>query len=343
MQRRDALFGLLAVPTLFAQNQQSQETEPTIVVRTTEVIVPVTVTDEKGRFVSDLEINDFEVYEDGRKQKIAYFNRDRNQPIVAGFVIDTSNASRIHWAKIQDAAQELVLAMMPGDKNYSGYLISYGNDAQLEANTQSDPEKLLAKLRKMKPGGGAALYDAIYLAMTRRDLVKGEPIEPRRVIVVIGDGHDTASKKTIDEVLELALRNQVTIFGISTIAFGFGSSGEKNLTRLAAETGGRVEYPLDNPFKNVDGQMSKPSDEGNFALKVGTGGYAAELAKGLFNSIAAITGEVTTQYILRYIPNTPGNQEPDPRVFRAIKVDVPNLPGIKIRHRTGYYPYAINR
>jgi Ca-activated chloride channel homolog len=342
MQRREALFGLLAVPSLFAQDDKS-EPKADIVINPTEVIVPVTVTDDKGRFVSDLDKGDFEVYEDGKRQKIAYFNRDRDQPVVAGFLVDLSNASRIHWAKYQEAAQELVLAMMPGDKNYSGYLVSYANDAQLEANTSSDPEKILAKLRKMKPGGGAALYDALYLAMTRRDLVKGEPIEPRRVIVIIGDGHDTASKKTLNEVLELAQRNLVTIFGVSTIAFGFGSSGEKNLTRLCAETGGRVEYPLNNPFKDVSGQMSKPSDEGNYAIKVGTGGYAAELAKGLFKSIAAVTGEVTTQYILRYIPTEDANADRNPSVFRTITVEVPNLPGVKIRHRFGYYPYAVNR
>jgi VWFA-related protein len=341
MLRREAL-GLLAVPLLGqnAANQSAQDGIPTLSVSTQEVIVPVTVTDDKGRFVSDLDQQDFEIYEDGRLQKIAYFNRERNQPVVVGFLMDGSNASRIHWAKFQEAATELVLAMMPGDKKFSGYLISYNNTAQIEANTHYDPEKILDKLRKMKPGGGAALYDAMYLALTRRDLVKGEPIEPRRVIVIIGDGHDTASNKTLDEVLELAQRNLVTIYGISTIAYGFGSDGEKNLKRLCEETGGRVEYPLDNPFKDVAGQLSKPSDEGNYAIKVGTGGYAAELAKALFNSIAAVTGEVTTQYIMRYRPSDSAND----RVFREIKVVVPRLPGaVKIRHRNGYYPYAPNR
>ncbi|MED7618694.1 UNVERIFIED_CONTAM: VWA domain-containing protein, partial [Bifidobacterium breve] len=114
-----------------------------------------------------------------------------------------------------------------------------------------------------------------------------------------------------------------------------------NLARLCQETGGRVEYPLDNPFKDVAGQLSKPSDEGNFAIKVGTGGYAAELAKSLFQSIAAITGEVTTQYILRYSVDL-GAAKADPSVFRRISVEVPGVPGVKIRHRSGYYPYKID-
>jgi hypothetical protein len=138
----------------------------------------------------------------------------------------------------------------------------------------------------------------------------------------------------MDEVLELAQRNLVTIYGMSTISFGFGSDGEKNLKRLCEETGGRVVYPLNNPFKDVAGQMSRPSDEGNFMIKVGTGGYAAELAKSLFEAVADITGEVTTQYILRYTTDTSDTS----RAFRRIRVQVPDVPGVIVRHRYGYYP-----
>jgi Ca-activated chloride channel homolog len=299
-----------------------------------EVIVPVTVTDEKGRFVSDLDAKDFRVFDEGREQKISYFTRERNQPVVVGFLIDLSNASRLHWKNYQEAAIELVLTLLPGDNKYSGYLISYGNDAELLANTTSDSEKLVDKIRKMKPGGGAALFDAIYMACTSRNLVKGEPIEPRRVLVVIGDGHDNASKKTMDEVLELAQRNLVTIYGVSTVAFGFNSEGEKTLTRLAEETGGRVEYPLQNLYSGVSGYLSTPSDEGNYAYKVGTGAYAAEVAQGMFRSIANVAGEVTTQYIIRYIPQ----RIDEPKVFRNIQVEVNSLPNVKIRARKGYYP-----
>ena len=298
-----------------------------------EVIVPITVTDEKGRFVSDLEERDFKIYDEGKLQTIRYFNRERSQPVVVGFLLDLSNASRLHWKTFQEASQELVLALMPGDKKFSGYLISYANEAELQANTHHDPEKILEKLRKLKPGGGAALYDAVYMACTRRDLVKGEPIEPRRVIVIIGDGHDNASKKTLGEVIELAQRNLVTIYGVSTVAYGFNVEGENNLTRLAAETGGRVEYPLQGVYKDVSGYLSTPSDEGNYALKVGTGGYASAIAQGLFRAIANVSGEVTTQYIIRYIPEDTDTS----KVFREIKVEVP-LPNVKIRHRPGYYP-----
>jgi VWFA-related protein len=301
-----------------------------------EVIVPVTVTDSKGRFVSDLGQDDFKIYDEGKEQKVTYFSRERNQPVVVGFLLDLSNASRLHWKNYQESAIELALALLPdNDKRFSGYLITYGNDAELAVNTTQDSNKIVEKIRKLKPGGGAALYDAIYTACTSRSLVKGEPIEPRRVIVVIGDGHDNSSKKNLNEVVEVAQRNLVTIYGVSTVAFGFNSEGEKNLTRLTEETGGRVSYPLQGLYKDVSGYLSTPSDEGNYALKVGTGGYASEIAKGMFRAVSDTAGEVTTQYILRYSPENADQ----PKVFRTIKVEV-NLPNVTVRARKGYYPYA---
>lgn len=306
-------------------------------VQVNEVIVPITVTDDKGKFVSDLDKKDFRVFDEGKEQTIEFFTRERSQPVVVGFLIDQSNASRMHWPKYQDASIELVLTLMPGDKKFSGYLVGYSQDADLIVNTTSDPEKLIDKIRKMKPGGGSALYDAIYMACTRRDLVKGEPIEPRRVIVIMGDGHDNASKHTLDQVLELAQRNLVTIYCVSTVGFGFNGEGEKNLERLAGETGGRVQYPLQGNYNDVSGYLSTPSDEGNYALKVGTGGYAAAIASGIFKAVANVTGEVTTQYIIRYVPSV--DEAKKARDFRRIEVKV-DLANVKVRARKGYYPLA---
>ncbi len=306
-------------------------------VQVNEVIVPVTVTDDKGRFVSNLEATDFRILDEGKEQRIEFFSRDRNQPVVVGFLLDMSNNTRLHWKTYQDAAIDLVLNLLPGDKKFSGYMITYGNEAELQVNTTTDAETLVDRLRKLKPGGGAALYDAIYMACMNRKLVEGEPYDPRRVLIIIGDGHDNASKKGLNEVLEIAQRNLVTIYGMSTVSFGFTSEGDDNLRRLAEETGGRVEYPLNNLYSDVDGYLSHPSDDGNYALTVGTGGYASEISSGIFRAIAGIAGEITTQYILRYVPDVgPGS----PKQFRNIKVSVLNLPNVKIRFRKGYFPFA---
>jgi len=324
---------LLLVAAACAQEPPGGPQPAPIRVNINEVIVPVTVTDQQGRFVSSLELKDFKLYDEGKPQVIRSFSHEQSQPVVVGFLIDMSNANRLHWKTYQEAAIDLVTQLLPGDKRFSGYLVSYSNDAELLVDTTWDSEKIIDKIRKMKPGGGAALYDAIYLACTRRLQVKGEPLEPRRVLVIIGDGHDNASHRSLEEVLEIAQRKMVTIFGISTKAFGFTAEGEANLTRLTSETGGRVLYPLEGVYKDVSGYLSTPSDEGNYALKVGTGGYAAAIANGMFRAIADVAGEVTTQYILRYIP-----EETDvPKKFRNIRVEV-DLPGVQVRARKGYFP-----
>jgi VWFA-related protein len=328
------LYRALALGLSLVVFTTAQEPGP-IKVQVNEVIVPVTVTDEKGRFVSDLDKNDFHVFDEGKPQTISYFTRDRNQPVVAGFLVDQSNGMKIHWDKYQEALTELVQNLLPGDKKFAGYLISYGNTAQLEVDTSSDPEKMIDKIGKMKPGGGSALFDAVYTACTSRKVINGEPYEPRRVLIIIGDGHDTASKHSIAEVLEVAQRNLVTIYGMSTIAFGFTSEGDANLLRLCEETGGKVEYPLNQIYKDISGYLSKPSDDGNYALTVGTGGYTGEISGSIFRSIADIAGEITTQYIIRYTPDAASNEKA--KVFHNIRIQV-NLPNVKVRYRKGYYP-----
>jgi Ca-activated chloride channel family protein len=329
-----------AAPTQPQQTAPKPSDQPTtFTAQGTDVIVPVTVTDDRGKFVSNLEQRDFRVLDEGRPQRISFFSHSEKQPIVVGFLIDQSNASKIHWQKYQEAILELVWHLLPGDKRYTGYLISYSNTADILVNTTWDQDKITEKVRKMKPGGGAALYDAIYLACTRRDLVKGEPYEPRRVIVIVGDGHDTASKHTREEVMELAQRNLVTIYGVSTMAFGFANEDQDTLERITKETGGHVEYPLNSLYKNVSGYLSNPSDDGNYALTVGTGSYAAEIASGIIRAVGGIGGEITTQYVLRYTPDV--DPEAKQKVFRKIKVEIPSLPNVKISARSGYYPNEV--
>jgi Ca-activated chloride channel homolog len=311
-----------------------------IQVNVNEVIVPVTVTDQKGRFVSNLTAKDFKVLDEGKPQRIEFFSHDQRQPVVIGFLLDMSNNTRIHWSKYQDSIMEMVWNLLPGDKKYNGYLITYANDAELAVNTTWDGDKLTDQIRKLKPGGGAALFDAIYMACTKRETVRGEPYEPRRVIIVVGDGHDSSSKKSLDEVIELAQRNLVTIYAMSTMAFGFDNPDQQVLERLASETGGKVEYPLQNIYKDtVAGTyFCNPSDEGCYSYTVGTGGYQAAISKSIINAVGSISGDVTTQYVLRYIPSIdPGDRD---RVYRHIRVEV-DVPDVIIRARKGYFPNSL--
>jgi Ca-activated chloride channel homolog len=321
-----------STPPPSAPTVESVTDEPLFRSGVTEVLVPVTVTDERGRFVSDLSQKDFEVFDQGFKQKIKFFTAEHNQPVVVGFVMDLSNRMKTRWKEFHETAVEMVLSLLPGDARYQGYLIGSSTEAEVLVNTTREADKIVAKLDKLTPAGGSALYDAIYLACTSRKLVPGEPVEPRRVLVIVGDGHDNNSSHTLEEVIELAQRTQLTIFAISTDAYGFTAAEGKNLRRLAEETGGRVEAPLETTYDNTQGDLSRPSDEGAFEFKVGTGGYQARILGSLFRSIQAIAGEISTQYLLRYQPNTPGVMAEK----HEIEVKV-NLPNAKVRARPAYH------
>src|SRR3954469_23191961 len=97
---------MLAPWSVFAQAQPPAAHAPepprtNIKVQVNEVIVPVTVTDDKNRFVSNLEVKDFRVFDEGKEQKIQYFSRDQKQPVVVGFILDMSNQTRVHWKTYQ--------------------------------------------------------------------------------------------------------------------------------------------------------------------------------------------------------------------------------------------------
>ena len=324
------------VGTAPGAQQPQEQGDARFTAQANDVIVPVTVTDDRGRYVSNLEARDFRILDEGRPQKIKFFSHDPKQPVVIGFLVDTSSAMRIHWKTFQEAIRELVWAMLPGDPRYTGYLITYGNAAELAVNTTSDSDLIANKVLQAKPSGTSALYDAIYRACTDRKLVPGEPYEPRRVIVVIGDGHDTVSKQSLDQVIELAQRNLVTIYAISTENFGFNNESKDDLIRMAVETGGRVEYPLSNLYSDVDGYLSHPSDDGNYALTVGSGAYSSQISSGILKAVGGIQGDIQMQYVMRYAPDVDPSR---PREYRRIKVDIPELPNVKIRAKPGYYPF----
>ena len=348
------LFSLPAVPQQTgskgtqppAPQAPAANQKPTISTTTTEIIVPVTVTDSKtGRYLSNLEQKDFRIQDESTTQAITFFYHDSpgvRQHTVIGFLVDLSSSMHSHWDKFQDAIKQMIWGLMPYDPNYTGYLIGYSTTAEVKVDTTYDPDKLTEAVDRMKPGGGSSLYNAIYKACTDRKLVPGEPYQPRRVIIVIGDGHDTASDYTLDQVIELAQKNLVTVFGVSTLAFGASADESDNLERIVRETGGHVEYPLVDPYGNtVSGYLSTPSDDGNYALHVGTGGYTAVIASAVNKSVMALQGEISTQYILRYVPHI------DPstayKYKRRITVEIPTLPAgsVKVRARQFYYANSV--
>ena len=300
-----------------------------------EVIVPVTVTDDHGRFVTGLEKKDFRIYEENKLQEVRTFTHDRNQPVVIGFLLDLSSSSSTHWENFQTATTELIQRLLTGDPKYSGYLIGYAREAEVAVNTTSNADTLVDKVNQLKPGGGSALFDAIFLACGNRKLMKGEPIEPRRVLIVIGDGHDNASEHSLAQTIQVAQRNLVTVYGISTQAYGSTSEGDQTLQKLATETGGRVVYPLGDVYRDTDGYLSHPSSDGNYPLGVGNGDYTGSVDSKLNRGVMDIVGEVTTQYLLFFVSNSP-TEKP----YRNLRVMV-DMPNVRVRARKGYFAAAL--
>ncbi len=250
-----------------------------IVANVTEVIVPVTVTDDKGRFVRNLDQKDFQIFDQGKEQVIKSFSRERNQPMVVGFLLDLSNGSR---SRVEERGRKRPARKKwwkgsarrhparESRSRFGGYLIGYSNRSgvdgrhHLQRRADSSTEAPANWQARRRDRHSSTLHSTP--PAPSRKLIKGEPVEPRRIIIVIGDGNDNASKHSLAEVLELAQRNLVTIYGLSTVSSGFANEGDANLVKLAEATGGKVEYPLNNPYKDVAGFLSQPRDEGNYAI-----------------------------------------------------------------------------
>jgi len=167
-----ATAGVVTVAHAQSQSPGPEPATPTFRGAVNEVIVPVTATDSRGRFISDLVQSDFHIFDGGREQKIDYFSHQQSQPVVIGFLIDMSNRMKINWSRYQESTSELMLDLLPGDKKYAGYLITYGNEPELVVDTSSDSDAMVQKVAKLKPAGGSALFDALYMACTSRKTVQ---------------------------------------------------------------------------------------------------------------------------------------------------------------------------
>ena len=295
-----AAMGVLGA-ALCAQ-QQPIESDPRarIILDVTRVNMLFTVTDKKGRFVTDLVKDDFLVLENKKPQAIAEFTAETDLPLRLGILIDTSNSIRERFKFEQDAAIEFLNNTIHANQDRA-MLVSFDTKAELVSDLVSDTEKLATAIRQLRPGGGTSLYDAIFFAC-RDKLSQDQPRHKfRRAIVVVSDGDDNQSQYTRDQSLEMAQKADVVIYGISTNISKVESDGDKVLKYLTAETGGKAFFP----FKVEDLEQS-------------------------FENIA---NELRHQYNVAYKPEplkTDG-------LFHAIELRVKNRKDLVVHVRKGYY------
>jgi VWFA-related protein len=302
------LLGLSSAPVFHSQSpakaldsktEKPDKTQENLVVNVELINVLFTVTDRKGKLVTDLDKSDLKLFEDNRTQTITNFSRETDLPLTMALVIDTSTSIRDRFKFEQEAAIDFLYRTLRPKKD-KAFLITFDSAIELVQDYTDNPEILSKAIRQIRPGGGTKMLDAIYL--TCQEKLKAET--GRKILILISDGDDNLSLETLVSTLEMAQKSDVTIFAISTNSSGFfgitAPKADKNLKRLAEETGGRAFFP----FK----------------------------AEDLASSFQDIGAELRSQYSLAYRSTNPARDGS----FRSIRIETERK-SLKVKSRKGYY------
>jgi len=291
---------LLVTAILFAPIAFAQDTTFKVDVKLVNIFA--NVTDAKGANVGGLKREDFSLFEDGRKQEIAVFERQSELPLNLVLAIDTSGSVHKDMSEEVGAAKRFVRAILrPQDKMS---VIQFATTVQVMAGFTNSVSTIERSLDHLRPDWASAVYDAICQGSGSLGGKDG-----RKVLVIVSDGDDTAKDLTYDDALEAALRNEVMIYSLIDVPIessaGRDLGGEHALITLSEQTGGKHFY-------------------------VGAG--------GLDQAFAQVSDDLRTQYLLGYYPK---NQEPG-RVFHRITITIPRAAAdvFNVRNKVGYYANA---
>jgi Ca-activated chloride channel homolog len=293
-------FAILAQQPAPNVSPNPDDPQTRIVLDVTRVNMLFTVTDRKGRFITNLTRDDFQIYENKRPQTIQEFTAETNLPLRLGILIDTSNSIRDRFKFEQEAALNFITSVVRQGHD-KALIVSFDTAAELASDLTDDPEKLEKAIRRLRPGGGTSLYDAIYYAC-RDKLTQDQPrYKFRRALVLVTDGDDNQSRVSRDQALEMAQKADAVIYAISTNITRIESDGDKVLKYLTSETGGQAFFP----FKVED----------------------------LSQSFENIANELRSQYNIFYRPDplkTDG-------LFHSVELRVRSRKDVYVRTRKGYY------
>jgi Ca-activated chloride channel homolog len=266
------------------------------------VSLNVTATDGQGKYATDLNEEEFEVYEDGAKQKLTFFSKTQ-QPISLSLLLDTSASMDERMGIAQEAAIGFARQLHKDDQ---ASVIDFDSQVRVLSDFTNDASALEKAIRTTTPNGSTSLYNALYIALKELKKVKTKsPTDIRRqAIVLLSDGDDTSSLIEFDQVLDLAKRSEVVIYAIGLrageIARREFKEAEFVLKQLASETGGRAFFVTD----------------------------ARELAK----IYQGIWDELSSQYAIAYSSANPKRDG----AWRRVQVRLLR-PNITARTKLGYY------
>lgn len=266
-----------------------------------EVSVVFTVTDKHGRRITDLKQSDFQVLDDNKPPtQINSFHAETNLPLQVALLIDASNSVRDRFKFEQESAVEFLNQTI---RPHYDQAVVIGFDATPEVTQDftDDTVALAHGVRELRPGGGTALYDALYY--TCRDKLLKAPAAGtvRRAVILLSDGEDNLSHVTREEAIEMAQRAEAIVYTISTNVSGTKSAGDKVLERIADATGGRAFFPF---------QISEVA-----------------------NAFADIQDELRSQYAVSY---KPADLKYDGH-YRTIEIVAKDSKNLRVRSRRGWY------
>jgi VWFA-related protein len=286
-----------------AQPQSDEDSAATITKTVNEVNVVFTVTDKHGRYVKNLAKSDFSILDDSKPAEPRSFHNETDLPLQVGLMVDASNSVRDRFKFEQEAAIEF-LNQTVRPKYDKAFVVGFDVTPEVTQDFTDNTEALSRGVRALRPGGGTAMYDALYFAC-RDKLLKEQQSGPvRRAIILLTDGDDNMSHVTREEAIDMALRADVIVYTISTNVTGSRHAGDKVLERIAAATGGRPFFPF---------QLNDVA-----------------------NAFVEIQDELRSQYALSYKPADLRN---DGR-YHTIEILAQNHKNLRVRSRRGYYAPA---
>ncbi len=284
-----------------ADSSSDDQGLPTLKTTTNEVNVVFTVTDKHGHRVTDLKQNDFRIADDNKPpQEIRSFHAETNLPLQVGLLIDASNSVRDRFRFEQESAIEFLNQTIHPGKDLA-FVVGFDVTPEVTQDFTDKPEALAHGVHELRPGGGTAMYDALYFSC-RDKLLKAPKNTPiRRAIILLSDGEDNQSHVTREEAIEMAQRAEAIVYTISTNVSGTKGAGDKVLERIADATGGRAFFPFQ--------------------------------IRDVANAFAEIQDELRSQYAVSY---KPADFRADGH-YRTIEIVANDRKNFRVRARRGYY------
>jgi Ca-activated chloride channel homolog len=245
-------------PAPSAQDQEDLGTPLKLGVN--EVNLIFTVTDKHGHYIPNLKQSDFALLDDQKApEKITSFRQQINLPLRVGIVIDTSTSIRSRFQFEQQSATEFLLQILKA-RSDRAFVMGFDQTPAVEADWTNNIDALETGINRLRPGGGTAMFDAVYVAC-RDKLLAARGQEPvRHAMVLISDGDDNQSRVHPDEAIKMCQRAETIIYAISTNWTPSRGKGDQILSQMSSETGGLTFFPpsveeMSNSFKSIEEEL----------------------------------------------------------------------------------------